>query len=380
MPKAPPRVGLSWRLVRVVHLTSRHPADDVRIFLKECRSLATAGFDVHLVAPGAVNETRDGVTIHGFEPAGGVRPVRIARRLWRSWRAARAVHADLCHFHEPELVPVALVLKLGGARVVYDVHEDALSELESAPRRGGGRKTGLRSLEALARRVCDGFVAATPAIASLFPPERTIELLNYPLPEDLVDTSHGADAGVSVVYVGLMTEIRGLREMIEAMSHVGNARARLVLIGDFDPPGLEQDAKALPGWDRVDYLGKVSRGEARRLLASSRAGLLVFHPEPNHTTALPNKLFEYMAAGLPVIASHFPYWQELLHPVGCATFVDPLDPAKIGAAIDGLLEDEERAAEMGRRGAAAVRERLNWPQEEPKLLELYRRLGLSAAT
>ena len=365
--------------MRVVHLTSRHPAGDVRIFLKESRSLARAGFDVHLVAPGAVEATRDGVAIHGFEPAAGMRPLRVARRLWRAWRAARSLAPDLCHFHEPELVPAALLLKLGGARVVYDVHEDALSELRSAPNRGGGRRIGLRALEALARRICDGFVAATPSIAQLFPSERTIELLNYPLPEDLVDSSRSEDPGVDVVYVGLITRIRGLREMVEAMSHVGASAARLTLIGEFDPPELEHDASALPGWDRVNYLGRLGRDEVRQRLAASRAGLLVFHPVPNHTSALPNKLFEYMAAGLPVIASDFPSWHGLLDPLGCARFVDPLDPSQIGSAIDELISDEERANEMGGRGAAAVRERLNWQQEEPKLLELYRRLGLSAA-
>jgi glycosyltransferase involved in cell wall biosynthesis len=364
--------------VRVVHLTSRHPADDVRIFLKECRSLANAGFEVHLVAPGAVTEVRDGVAIHGFEPADGVRPLRIARRLWRSWRVARSVRADLYHFHEPELVPVGILLKLGGSRLVYDVHEDALSELESAPHRGGGRRIGLRSFEALARRSCDAFVAATPAIAGAFPPGRTIELLNYPLQEEFADASEGARGSTNIVYVGLITRIRGLREMVEAMHHVRDPQARLVLIGEFETAGLEQEARALPGWERVEFLGKLGRGEVRERLAASRAGLLVFQPVPNHTRALPNKLFEYMAAGLPVIASDFPYWHELLDPVGCATFADPLDPGRIAAAIDTLLADEEHARAMGRRGAAAVRERLNWQLEEPKLLELYRRLGQPA--
>ncbi len=78
---------------------------------------------------------------------------------------------------------------------------------------------------------------------------------------------------------------------------------------------------------------------------------------------------------MPVIASDFPYWRELLEPIGCATYVNPLEPDAIAAAIDELLADEERALDMGRRGAAAVRESLNWQQEEPKLLDLYERFG-----
>src|SRR5579875_2830696 len=207
---------LSWPSVRVVHLTSRHPADDVRIFLKECRSLRRAGHDVHLVAPGAVDEMRDGVHVHGFVAPEGPRPVRIVRRLWRAWRAARALAPDVCHFHEPELVPVALLLTRAGARAVYDAHEDALSELEYAERAGGGRKAGLRAFEALARRFCSAFVAATPAIAGLFPPERTVELRNYPLSEEFRDASSRQGSSHDVVYVGgIVTRARGLLGMVE---------------------------------------------------------------------------------------------------------------------------------------------------------------------
>jgi len=366
--------------VRVVHLTSRHPPGDVRIFHKECRSLARAGFDVHLVAPGAVAETLDGVTLHGFEQPDGIRPLRILRRLWRAWRAASAIEPEICHFHEPELVPVALLLKGGGTRVVYDVHEDALSELDYAERAGGGLRTGLRLCEALARGRCDAFVAATPAIAKLFPPERTIELRNYPLPEEFRDAGPERAASRDVVYVGgIITRARGLLEMVEAIALTRDDGARLVLIGAMGTPELEQQARSLPGWSRVEHAGFVGREELAGRLASARAGLVVLHPERGYLESLPIKLFEYMTAGLPVIASDFPYWRELLEPIGCATFVDPLDPATIAAAIDELLADEERAAEMGRRGATAVRERLNWHHEEPRLLELYAQLAQKAA-
>jgi glycosyltransferase involved in cell wall biosynthesis len=365
--------------VRVVHLTSRHPADDVRIFLKECRSLARAGFETHLVAPGAVEQVRDGVAVHGFAESDGVRPLRIARRLWRSWRAAHAVRPDLCQFHEPELVPVALLLKLAGTRIVYDVHEDALSELEYAPNPGGGRRIGLRVFEALARRACDAFVAATPAIARLFPPDRTVEVLNYPLEEEFVEGVERASNGGDVVYVGgIITRPRGLLEMVEAMNHVRNPHARLVLIGTVDPPELETEARSNAGWSRVDHPGPLGRRELLSRLATARVGLVVLHPERGYKESLPIKLFEYMSAGLPVIASDFPYWRELLDPIGCAVFVNALDPKQIAAAIDDLLGDEERAQEMGQLGAAAVRERLNWEHEEQKLLDLYRRLSPAA--
>lgn len=364
--------------MRVVHLTSLHPPDDVRIFLKECRSLAHAGYDVHLVAPGTANGNRDGVAIHTFALPAGLRPLRVLRRLWRAWRATRKLRPYVCQFHEPELVLVALVLKLQGARVVYDVHEHHAAAVGHSAYRGGGRRLGFRLLEAIARRTCEAFVAATPAIASEFPADRTVAVLNYPLPEEFVESPRPAAERHEVVYVGGVTRSRGAREMVEAVGLLGG-NSRLVLIGPFDDPELEREVQALEGWSRVEHTERLGRDGVAERLAAARVGLVVLHPEPDFLRSIPIKLFEYMSAGLPVIASDFPYWRELLEPIECASFVDPLDSSRIAGAIEELLADEDRATEMGRRGATAVRERLNWEREAPKLLELYGRLGLPAA-
>lgn len=370
---------LSWAAMRIVHLTSSHPPDDVRIFLKECRSLARAGFDVHLVAPGGVNGTRDGVVVHGFDLPTGPRPLRVMRRLWRAWRSTRELAPDLCQFHEPELVLVALWLKLRGTRVVYDVHEHHTSAVAHSLYSGGGRRLAFRLLEAAARRTCDGFVGATPAIAREYPSARTVAVLNYPLPEEFAESTPAAGRA-EAVYVGGLTRSRGVREMVEAAARLGDPQTRLVLIGVFDDPELEREVRALPSWTRVEHVGWLGRHDVMKRLAAARIGLVVLHPEPDFVRSIPIKLFEYMSAGLPVIASDFPYWREMLDPIGCASFVDPHDPARIAGAIDDLLSDETRAAEMGRRGAKAVRERLNWEREAPKLVDLYGRLGLQAAT
>jgi len=361
--------AVSWSPVRVVHLTSSHRSDDIRIFLKECRSLAQAGFEVHLLAPGDANEQRDGVEIHAFALPAGPRPLRIVRRLWRAWRSAHALRPDLCHFHETELVPVALLLKLRGARIVYDVHEDHLSAVTYSARHSGGRSTGFRVLEALARRSCDAFVAATPSIARRFPAERTIDLLNYPFAEEFPPSPQD-DRVAEVVYVGSITRPRGLGEMVEGIRRAREPDARLVLVGGFESEQLLDEAESLPGWERVDYRGRLGRSELRNQLARSRVGLVILHPERNYVESFPTKLFEYMAAGLPSIVSDFPFFRELVEPIGCAVFVDPLDSAQLASAIDELLADEGRAAEMGLRGSAAVRERLNWEEQAPKLVAL----------
>jgi glycosyltransferase involved in cell wall biosynthesis len=152
-------------------------------------------------------------------------------------------------------------------------------------------------------------------------------------------------------------------------------RARLVLAG---PPGdgaLEETLRAMPGWTRVKAVGMLSRPEVMDLLGQARVGVVICRPTPAYLDAWPTKLFEYMLAGLPVVASDFPLWREIVHGAGCGVLVDPLDPIEIARALEHLLEHPEQAEAMGRRGREAVLARYNWTREEAKLLALYQRLG-----
>jgi len=154
--------------------------------------------------------------------------------------------------------------------------------------------------------------------------------------------------------------------------------ARLQLAGQFSERDLQQRVQALPGWERVDALGFVDRTGVREVLGRSMAGLVTFLPAPNHIDAQPNKMFEYMSAGIPVIASDFPLWREIIAGNDCGLLVDPLFPEKIAEAIDYLVTHPEDAERMGRNGRKAVLERYNWQNEERKLLEFYERvLGVS---
>jgi glycosyltransferase involved in cell wall biosynthesis len=154
------------------------------------------------------------------------------------------------------------------------------------------------------------------------------------------------------------------------------ARAGVVLelMGTFESEELLQRCRKHPAWTRTRYHGQVERAVAVGVLGRCAAGLVTFLPESNHVEAEPNKLFEYMAAGLPVIASDFPAWRELLDGVDCALFVDPTDPRDIARAIDWVVEHPEEAEDMGRRGRKAIEERFNWEAEGKKLVGLYEEL------
>ena len=127
----------------------------------------------------------------------------------------------------------------------------------------------------------------------------------------------------------------------------------------------------MSGWQKVDFLGYVDREGINRTLNSSVAGLVVLHPTISYIDSLPVKMFEYMCAGIPVIASDFPLWRSIIDNAQCGLCVDPLETQEIADAIDYLVTHPEEARAMGENGRKSVIERYNWSIEEAKLFDFY---------
>jgi glycosyltransferase involved in cell wall biosynthesis len=365
--------------MRVAHVSIIHLPLDTRIFLKECRALSAAGHDVHLLVPNPPAAEVDGIRLHALPALTGHRyPWRVWGVLPQVLRAARAVGADVYHLHDPDLIPVGLRLRAQGAKVVYDAHEDSPVQARSIylERPLTARLTSLawRAFEGAAARRFDGLVCATPTIAGKFPPGRTVTARNFPRLDEFGPPPPPNGRGNVAVYAGNITVIRGIREMVRALSLMPDELdPSLLLVGSFPSldPGLRSEVERLPGWDRVRYLGWQQRPGLLGALGQARAGLVVLHPRPNYLESLPIKLFEYMACGLPVVASDFPLWRRVVRETGCGLLVDPLDPCAIAEALTHLLRHPAEAAEMGRRGRAAVETAYNWDAEAARLLGLY---------
>jgi glycosyltransferase involved in cell wall biosynthesis len=357
-----------------------HSAFDVRIFHKECRSLAAAGYDVVLVAPHDRAEIVEGVRI---EPVSrnGSRLLRMTRTVWEVYRKAVRSRASLVHFHDPELIPVGVLLKLKGKRVIYDAHEHVAHDILTkdwiypSVRRLVSRAAHV--VETLATYAFDEVIAATPAIINSFPKEKSTLLQNFPIVGELAkgtETPYQERAPL-VLYVGSITEMKGAREMVEAMHRLeARLQARLLLLGETESPDLKAELTSVPGWERVDYLGLQPRTMVAQLAGGARVGLVLFRPLPNYDDSQPNKLFEYMSAGLPVVASNFPAWRALIEQAGCGLVVDPLDADQIASAITWILDHPAEAEAMGKRGQQAVCATYNWSTQERNLVALYDRL------
>lgn len=368
--------------MKILHISTVHPRKDTRIFVKELKSIRKSfeGSIYYLVQDGLPDQEIDGIHIRTVGPKLPRQRHRLALGIWRMLRRVLQIKPQIVHFHDPELIPVGLLLKMFGIRVIYDVHEDVPKQLLS-----GGPMPRIPAhvvgwlylvLEGISKRVFDACIIAAPVLNERFSKEETVLLQNFASLSEFpkVLASVHADLPCNFVYVGGITAARGIFEMVDAIGRLPNSAARLQIAGTFSVKDLERRVVAVNGWPRVDWHGQVGRDGVQRLLRRARAGLVLFHPMPNHVRAQPNKMFEYMAAGLPVIASDFPLWREIVEGAGCGLLVDPQDPQAIAVAMQWILDNPQEAAAMGRRGRTAVEERFNWEAESEKLVALYRRL------
>ncbi len=363
---------------KICHLTSAHPRNDVRIFFKQCSSLCQAGFDVSLVvADGQGTEDSGDIKIYDVGAETGSRVYRMTRSVWRVYLLAIKLNAELYHFHDPELIFVGLLLKLRGKRVVYDVHEDLprqiLSKKWIRPSLRHFISWGAELIESFSARHFDAIVAATPFIAKRYEKQNknSVDINNYPIVAEVKEIDSWKTRKNEICYVGGIAQVRGVEELIDALDGIS---ARLNFVGDYKERELRDRLIVKKGWAKVDEYGLVGREEVVNVLARSKIGVVTLHPIVNYLDSLPVKMFEYMLAGIPVVASDFPLWKEIVEGNECGLCVDPLNPSQISSTIKTLLEDDDLASKLGANGRRLVLSRLNWEVEKTKLVDLYGRV------
>jgi len=365
--------------VKVVILSTVHGAMDDRIFHKEARSLAGAGYDVVLFGQAPHDDVVDHVRIRALtQPSSRFHRVLAAMKLLR---AALKQKADFHHFHDPELLPVGLLLRLLGKKVIYDAHEDLPKDILSKPYLPRWIRPFLAAfiepMERLAASAMSAVAVASDCIQKRFP--GSVVLHNYPILSYIrrgcSSPSSSTPEAPFIIYCGLISEILGALEMLAAVNLVSRRhRLKLRLLGPFDDDAIRRQLLESKTSTIVDYRGFIPMREVYRNYAGALAGLLLYHPYPNHIEAMPNKLFECMACGVPIIASDFPLWRRIVHEQGCGLVVDPLDVPQVADAIIYLIEHPEEAKNMGRRGKQLVAKKYNWESESRKLLLLYQEL------
>ncbi len=361
------------RSAEVVHVTSAHPANDPRIFEKECSTLAAAGYKVHLVATGIATPS-SGITISIVPRPTG----RLRRMTWGALGAvveAMRTGAPIVHLHDPELAAWIPLLRLARRKVVFDSHEDIAASVSTKEY----LSTPMRVLLSAASRLLVTFidrsstavVSATPSISKRYRNQHSCVVQNFPTLTQFPDKPLDTDA-TRLLYIGGLNRARGARQMIDALELVAltHPSVSLTIAGTIAQDLLEE-LRGLPGWRHVDFRGLLDRSGVNELLAVSDIGLVLFQPEPNHIESQPTKMFEYMIGGLALVASDFPHWRSLVMATGVGRVVDPTDPAAIAETIRELLNNPQTVPKIGQQGRALVARDHNWDVEGAKLVALY---------
>jgi glycosyltransferase involved in cell wall biosynthesis len=370
--------------LRVCHFTSVHRADDTRIFFRECVTLARAGYEVFLVAPDAPSAAINGVQVIGVK---GCRGSRLRRMLLTSnavYRQAVRLKADIYHFHDPELLPLALLLRCRGKTIVFDIHE-AISEqikmkdwlpLNSLVSRV------YRLVDRLSARLLplvlaeDSYSAKYSRFTNKFAVVRNMPDLTFFNPFFMPDRTQCENA---LFYVGGVTRERGIEVLLEALVHLTDRGMDPVFhcVG----PVLPQFTAELTAStafrrisNRIRLYGRLTLQDAYTIAKTCRIGVAILQPLPNYLNSYPTKIFEYMAVGLPVITSNFPLYRSVVEKHGTGICVNPTDPLAVADALERLLAEPAVAKSMGQNGRKAAERVFNWDAEAKNLLDFYQGL------
>lgn len=363
-------------MIKVCHVTSVHPVEDVRIFQKECVSLARAGYDIYLVQQGESYE-KYGVHIVGF---GNVESSRIKRMLHTSrtaYEKALAVDADVYHLHDPELLPYGIKLKKLGKKVIFDSHEDVPADILEKHWIPGPLRKLISKLYGWYEANCfsklDGTVGVTPTLCDRLEKasRHSVMVTNYPILEN--NLPEPTFLSRKIAFPGLISQIWCIDKVLEAIENIDDITLELRSRNIEEPYGSQ--LRQMKGWNKVNFPGRVPHHEVLNVLAECMCGVALLQECPNSGykmgTLGNTKIFEYMMIGIPVVCTDFILWKQILDEWECGICVDPQDPNQIETAIRRLLDHPEEARRMGENGRRAVAERFNWGVEEKKLLAFY---------
>jgi glycosyltransferase involved in cell wall biosynthesis len=368
-------------------LSSGHEPFDARIFHKEALSLYKVYQDITILAPyQKVVEIKSGIRVVGLK----------ARRYWWDrlgplldmYKKGLEIGADVYHCHEADSLLIGYLIKRKlGCKLVFDSHELHSVQFPmhfAAPLRG---LIGMfvRWYEKWLLGSVDYVITVNEIIRGYFlllRPFVPVEILyNYPI-LDMFQRAERNNERIVICHQGIMNFHRGLREILDMLIALRPRypSIKLLFVGDVFGPGrqwIDEQIDRYQLHDHITITGWLPIEQALEETRRAHIGLICFRPLTNNMLAVPNKLFNYMSFGLPVVAVDFPEIRRIIEKCNCGILVKSRDFKDLIPAVESLIENPEKAAQLGENGRRAVLNEYNWEKMEDRLLKVYRTLERS---
>ena len=366
---------------RVCHITTVHSRYDNRIFQKECKSLAQEGYEVYLIVNDEKSDEKlDDISIISIRKKRTNRIWRILFAPWDAYKEAKKVRADLYHLHDPELLLIAKKLKKNSS-VLFDSHEftaeQILEKFYIPPVLRRGLATFYKYLERKIISQIDGLVVPCTfegkdyfegcykEIAYV----NNVPILDNVKPTDIPYIERTREA----LYIGGITLQRGAKVMIKAAYQ---AKLCLSMGGAFLSSELKSELEKMEEYTSIDYLGLLNKEQVQEVLGDSKIGICIIQDSGQYRKLdnLPTKVYEYMAAEMPVIVSDFPYYKKIIEENSAGICVNPVNINAVARAMRYIIEHSDEARRMGLNGKKIVEDKFNWEHEKEHLFELYKKV------
>ena len=362
--------------IKVCHLSSVHPAFDTRIFFKECKSLADAGYHVTLIAM-VDKEKQKSVENQNIEIIPFTRYKSRLKRIlcspFKMCAMARKQRANIYHFHDPELLITGLLLRLfTKSKVVYDIHEDySKNFFEREWMKFKILRFVISKLffyfELLVCRLISANIVVLPQWLNKYP--KAVLVRNYPVLEKI---GRKKDKNL-FVYIGTIGSKRCALEMtlifVELMKLMPDIKFKI--IGNFFEKDVEAAvmdyAKRIPN---IDYLGFRPFSEAKKILFRSKYGF-VLYASIKYRENIPVKMYEYLANDIITIFSSFEDFKYDIENEGWGIGVNPNNPGEAARKIHDIIADEEKIRAI-EENIKKHKTKYSWEPEKKELLNLYK--------
>ena len=362
--------------MKIAYLTSVHPRNDTRVN-KICETSLKFSEVFLICADGYGNLKKKNFTIYDLGA-----PKNRLFRLWTTcnqiYKIATNINADIYHIHDPELIRVGINLIKQGKKVIFDSHEDILDQLKD--------KIYLNFFikylfvifyffyQKITLKKFTGLIAATNKILKKIKKfnSNVIVIYNYPEINKFFFSKPVDSKKFKICYIGDISINRGVQNLVKSLEFVKND-ITLVLAGKFESKKLLAKLKKYPCWKKVNYLGYVHHNVFFNSF-NFQAGMLNLLNTRNHFESMPNKLFEYMKYGIPIIYSNFNFWKRIIKKNNCGVYCNETSPQDIAYKIDYIINNPIIAKKMSMNGLKAFKKYYNWTSEEKKLIKFYKKI------